>query len=144
MKDMTLGDIFPKQNKILNSLSVYRSGLWQFVIPTNVIRYRGTQAFYRMSHSFGLVKQGVLNPSEISREGIAGDYVALDQYNQYTIVTAEEYKRLFPTPNLNPPEIPNNSDQLKDPKFLTNILKGSGSSASNSKTSKPTPTNTGY
>tara|TARA_R110000822_G_scaffold57074_4_gene143883 strand:+ start:409 stop:843 length:435 start_codon:yes stop_codon:yes gene_type:complete len=144
MKDMTLGDIFPKQNRRLNSLSIYRNGTWQFVIPTNPIRISENQAYYRISDPFGLVKQGVLNPKKTARRGSPGDYVALDQFSTYAVVTAEEYKRLFPTPNLNPPEIPNNSDQLKDPKFLTNILKGSGASASNSKTSKPTPTNTGY
>tara|TARA_R110000803_G_scaffold120678_1_gene188711 strand:- start:229 stop:663 length:435 start_codon:yes stop_codon:yes gene_type:complete len=144
MKDMTLADILPKKDKPLTSLSLYKYGSWQFILPSNLIATKDNQSFYRMSNVFGLVEHGVLDPTKVSRLGSPGDYVALDLFNNYTIITPAEYQRMFPTINENPPEILNNSDQLKDPKFLTNILKGSASPASNSKTSKPTPPNTGY
>jgi hypothetical protein len=144
MKDMALNDILLRQDRPLTSLSVYRGGVWFFTSPTNLTKTYNKQRFYLMSESFGLVKQGNTDPKVLATIGLPGDYIAVNQDGTYTLVSSTEYKRLFPPPNLNPPEIPNNSDQLKDPKFLTNILKGSGSPASNSKTSKPTPPNTGY
>ena len=144
MKDMHLNDILFRQDKPLNSLSLYKNGLWGFILPVNPIATFEGRSYYLMSDPFGLVKQGVLDPKKTARRGSPGDYVALDQFGSYTLITPAEYKSIFPTPDLNPPKIPNNSEQIKDPTFLTNILKGSGASASNSKTSKPTPTNTGY
>jgi len=144
MKDMTLNDILLKQDRPLYSLSVYRNGVWGFAVPTTLTKTYNQQQFYLMSESFGLVRAGTSNPKVLARKGSPGDYVAVNQDGSYTLITAAEYKMLFPAPNLNPPEIPNNSDQIKDPNFLTKILKGYASAVSNSKTNKPTLPRTGY
>ena len=144
MKDMTERDILLRQDRPLTSLSVYRNGVWIFAAPTNLTKTYNQQQFYLMSESFGLVREGNTNPRVSARRGAPGEYLAVSQDGSYTIVTRAEYDWIFPTPNLNPPEIPNNSKQLKDPNFLTKILKGYESGVSNSKTSKPTPPTTGY
>ena len=144
MKDMALNDILLRQDRPNTALSVFRDGVWIFAAPTNLTKSTTQQSFYLMSESFGLVKQGNTDPKVLATIGLPGDYIAVNQDGSYTLVSSAEYKRLFPAPNLNPPVIPDNSNQLKDPIFLTNILKGSESPLSNSKTSKPTPTNTGY
>ena len=144
MKDMTLGDILVNPVKPLTSLSVRRNGVWNFESPTKVTKVDNNQTFYLMSNPFGLVKEGVSNPKVWAVKGDPGDYVALYNTGEYCLVTKAEYAMLFPAPNLNPPTIPTNSSQIKDKNFLTNILKGSGSTTSNSKTTKPTSPNTGY
>jgi len=145
MKDMHLTDILNRGTRPLTLLSVYKEGRWQFGIPNRIVRTVDQQAFYLVSEKFGLVKKGTTDPAVIARRGSPGDYVARDtNTGVYSVVTAAEYKRFFPAPNLNPPSVPTNSEQLKDPKFLTNILKGSESPVSNSKTTKPTPPNAGY
>ena len=144
MKDMTLRDILVKPVKPLTSLSIFKDGFWQFSYPTNLTRSYNNQSFYLMSYSFGLIREGTANPGVRAITGDAGDYVALNSTGEYALVTKAEYARQFPPPNLNPPERPNNSSQIKEKNFLTNILKGSGATVSNSKTSKPTPPNSGY
>ena len=144
MKDMTLKDILVQQVSPLTSLSIFKEGRWQFTGPTNQTMVGETQTFFLMSYPFGLIREGISNPNERAFTGDPGDYVALDITGAYSLVTKAEYGRQFPPPNLNPPAQPNNSDQIKDKNFLTNILKGSESPVSNSKTSKPTPPNSGY
>jgi hypothetical protein len=144
MKDMTFRDLLVKTVKPLVYISIYKDGIWQFVSPLNPIKVYEDQSFYLMSYAFGLVSQGTFDPKRRAVTGVAGDYVVLNSKGDYTLVTKAEYARQFPPPNLHPPERPNNSSQIKDKNFLTNILKGSGSPVSNSKISKPTPPNSGY
>jgi len=144
MKDMTLKDILVQQVSPTTSLSIYKGGIWQFMSPTNQTRVDETQSFFLISFPFGLIRQGISDPKAWAIKGAPGDYVALDMTGAYSLVTKAEYARLFPPPNLNPPTQPNNSNQIKEKNFLTNILKGSGATVSNSKTSKPTPPNSGY
>ena len=144
MKDLELSDIMNRPVRSFTLLSVYRNGRWQFGTPTNLVKTVNNQTFYLISDKFGLARQGTQNPKVLARRGSPGDYISRDQSGVYAIVTAAEYKRLFPAPNNNPPSVPTNSAQLIDPKFLTNILKGSKPTVSNSTTIKPSPTSTGY
>ena len=144
MKDMTLKDIFVQESPPLNSLSIFKGGIWQFTTPTNETMVSENQSFFLMSYPFGILKQGTFNPKAWAVTGKPGDYVAIDSTGTYSLVTKAEYARQFPHPNLNPPAQPNDSSQIKDKNFLTNILKGSGSAVSNNKISKPTPPTTGY
>lgn len=125
MKEMALRDILLRKDEPLTSVSIYRDGRWQFTFPTNLVRTAYQRAFYLMSEVFGLVKRGNISPKTLARKGAPGDYVVLNPDGTYAIVTPGEFGRIFPTPNLNPPEVLKTSDQLKDPDFLTNILKGS-------------------
>ena len=144
MKDMTLGDILVKPVNPLTSLSVRRNGVWNFESPTKVTKVDNNQTFYLMSNPFGLVKEGTVDPKVRVISGAPGDYISINIMGVYSLVTKAEYAMKFPPPNLTPPTPPTNSSQIKDKNFLTNILKGSGSTISNSKTTKPTSPNTGY
>jgi hypothetical protein len=144
MKDMTLKDILFREDRPLTSLSLYRDGRWIFAAPTNLTKTTAQQAFYLISEPFGLLRQGTSNPKIRAVTGAPGDYLAVNSVGVYSLIKKEEYARQFPSPNLNPPTNPNNSSQIKDKNFLTNILKGSGSAVSNNKISKPTPPNSGY
>jgi hypothetical protein len=125
MKDIDSKDILLRRNRSLTALSVYIGGRWVFTYPTEVVKTKDQQDFFLISVPFGLVKQGTQDPKITTIKGAPGDYVARDQTGTYCLVTAEQFKQLFPAPNLNPPKSSNNSDQLKDPKFITNINKQS-------------------
>ena len=146
MKDMSPKDILLRQDRPLTSLSVYRNGVWRFeAVDYAAIKKREkNQTFYLMSEAFGLVRQGTVDPKVRVVSGAPGDYISINIMGVYSLVTKAEYAMKFPPPNLTPPTPPNNSSQIKDKNFLTNILKGSGSTTSNSKTTKPTSPNTGY
>jgi len=125
MKDLELKDIMDRPVRPLTLLSVYRNGWWQFTTPVNPVRTVDNQSYYLISEKFGLGRQGTWNPKILAKRGSPGDYISQDQFGEYALVTEGEYKRLFPSPNLNPPSTPTNSTQLQDPNFLTNISKKS-------------------
>lgn len=121
MKDLELKDIMDRPVRSFTLLSVYRNGRWIFATPINPLKTVDNQNFYLISEKFGVARQGTTNPAILARRGSPGDYLSIDQFGVYAIVTQADYKRLFPAPNLNPPSVPTNSAQLKDPKFITKI-----------------------
>ena len=144
MKDIEASDILNRPVRPLTLLSVYRNGRWIFGTPTNLVKTVENQNFYLISEKFGLAREGTSNPKIVARRGFPGDYVSRDQTGAYALVTEAEYKRIFPYSDKNPPSVPNNSDKLIDPNYLTNILKGSKPTVSNSTTIKPSSPSTGY
>ena len=144
MKDLQFKDILNRAVRPLTLLSVYRNGRWSFATPTALIKTVNQQQYYLISETFGLVKQGTNNPKFTAARGKPGDYVARDKTGVYALVTADYYKLLFPPANANPPAVPDNSEKLKNPNFITNILKGSKPTVSNSTTIKPSSPSTGY
>jgi hypothetical protein len=144
MKDLEFRDILNRAVRPLTLLAVYRNGVWLFAVPTNLVKTVDQQRYYLISEPFGLIRQGTNNPKFTAEKGKPGDYVARNIKGAYSLVTADYYKLLFPPANANPPTVPDNSEKLKDSNFLTNILKGSQPTVSNSKTIKPTTTSTGY
>lgn len=122
MKDIDSKDILLRRNRRLTNVSIYRDGRWVFAGLNNLKKTSQGQNFYLMSNPFGLLKEGTQDPKIITLRGEPGDYVAIDSTGTVSMVTAEQFNQLFPAPNLDPPKTSNNSEQLKDPKFLTDIL----------------------
>jgi hypothetical protein len=118
MKDLELRDIFPKANKPLGAISVYRNGRWSFASLTNPTRVTVDQQFFRIDYTFGLHKKGSKNPAKYAVKGKPGDYVSVDGLGTFALVPADEYLRKFPTPQ-QVPTTPDSSEKLRDPNFLT-------------------------
>ena len=118
MKDVEIRDIFPKANKPLAAVSVYRNGRWSFATLKTPTRILETQQFFKINFPFGLHKKGSQNAAIYAVKGNPGDYVSVDRLGTFALVTADDYLRKFPTPQQIPPT-PNSSEKLRDPNFLT-------------------------
>lgn len=125
MKDLEKRDIFPRKNPRLAKLSVYRGGEWLFSSPVDLKRVTEDQSFYLISEKFGLVNENINNPGKPVKIGVPGDYVAVDRVGVMSLVTEAEFKMLFPAKKLSATKPLTSSEALKDPNFLTNIVKDS-------------------
>jgi hypothetical protein len=125
MKDLELNDILNRTRIPYTKLSVYLNGIWQFATLTNPIRVEDGQSFYRIIYKFGLTKNSETLPTNYTLEGSPGDYVAMDSTGELSLVKKDEYKRLFPVLNKKPKRMPDSSKKLKDPNYITKIVRGS-------------------
>ena len=112
-------------------LSVEYEGQWVFATLATPTRVTETQSFYLISYPFGLVKQAERNPRKTTLNGKIGSYVAKNNDGTLTVVTKEEYDRLFPRSLKDRPYTPVTSDALTDPNYLTTIVRKSRAKDSN-------------
>tara|TARA_R110002051_G_scaffold325166_1_gene426102 strand:+ start:324 stop:908 length:585 start_codon:yes stop_codon:yes gene_type:complete len=131
MKQLKLKDILPKIEIPLTKLSVYYEGQWVFATLKTPTSTTSTQDFYLISYDFGLVQKNETLPSKKIFNGKAGSYVIKDADGSLTMATPEQYDRVFPRNIIDPPILPTTSMLLKDPKYLTNIVRKSRNEASN-------------
>ncbi len=91
-------DIFNKAPEVLRKISVLRAGRWTFIALTasDYARETESQKFYLINEIFGLCRYNQINPERTFVRGKTGDYIAADQDNNLTLVTAAEYARKFP------------------------------------------------
>ena len=134
MKDLELPDIFERTNVITTRLSVYEDGLWRFIQldPTTNVKTYENQTFYKINQLFGLVKEGVNDPSIVSVLGQPGEYVGVSFSGRLYKLTVKEFLSIFPRQILARENRNYNSERLRDPNFITKIVKGSGPTDSNS------------
>lgn len=125
MKDLELKDIFPKANRTLGAVSVYRNGRWSFATLKTPTVQTVDQQFFRINYPFGIHKRGSKNPAKYAVKGQPGDYVAVDFLGTFSLVTEQQYSLLFPTQNANPPVPLKTSELLTDPKYITKITQES-------------------
>jgi len=139
MKDLQLSDIFQKASEITTKISVYEDGEWRFISldPFSNIKTFQNQTFYRINQVFGLLRQEVSDPSKFSVKGEAGQFVGVSPSGRLYKLTVEEYKSIFPIPVVITESKNYNSEKLKDPKFITKIVKGSDPTSSNSTMAMP-------
>jgi len=125
MKDLDTKDILKRERTRLTKLSIYLNGRWQFATLTNPIRVDGNQSFYRINYKFGLVKDTISVPKIYTQAGEPGDFVAMDGTGELSLVKKADYKRQFPVLNKNPKTPADSSQKLKDPDYITKIVRGS-------------------
>ena len=131
MKALTLTNIRRKPEVPLTRLSVYLKGKWTFAdfgTPTNATE---TQSFYLVSYHFGLVRQGVQDPSTRSVRGKPGSYAILDRDGSLTMATPEQYETIFPRRILDTLPPSPTSEMLKNPNHITNTIRKSRNEGSN-------------
>jgi hypothetical protein len=131
MKDLELKDIFPRFERKINKLSVYTFGVWKFAIPSNPIKQTLEANYYKINFKFGVLNSNQIDPRNTKARGEAGDYLVQDINNNYSVMTQAEYNLYFPTALQEVKKEPLTSNALKNPQFLTDILKNSEESSSN-------------
>jgi len=124
MKDLQLEDILNRKDKPLTRLSVYYNGRWSFATLENPTRTTSDQNFYLVSSPFGLIREGVTNPSKYAVKGKAGEYVSVDKQGRLALVRSDLWALLFPK-NQQIPTAPPSSELLRNKNFLTKTLQES-------------------
>ena len=148
MKDLELKDILARQVESFTKISVYLNGQWQFATIVNPIAVDNNQSFYRIDYKFGLVKSSQNNPKKLSLFGNPGDYVAIDNVGIYSLVKKDQYKQLLNSKSIGQSSVvptqtstnatPTTSASLKNPNYITEVVKGSAPKTSNSTTVQKT------
>ena len=145
MKDLELRDILDRRRYPLTKLSVYVNGKWQFAsIQGASFISDGNQNIYRGRTKFALIPNNVNDPKSGELFGEPGDYIGIDSQGELSLLTAEQYKQRFPR-KINPQIPADTSRKLKNPDYITEIVRGSQPAPSNSRptTSTPPPTSAG-
>ena len=125
-KDMNLRDILSKPVIIPQKVCEFRGGSWSFISLSNPVKVvEGVEYFY-MSNKFGIAAPNQTNPSKTLERSLAGNYIAFDSLNStVAIVSTEEFNRLFPQPNKNPPNEVTTSEALRDKNKITEVYENS-------------------
>ena len=84
-----------------------------------------------MDVKFGTKRGRATDPKVPYQRGMPGDYLGLDSLGVYTVLTEKQFLRLFPIPNQNPPHNPCTDKELRDPKFLTDVIQKQTAATSN-------------
>jgi hypothetical protein len=117
--------IFARQPARLTQFSVFTNGRWNFAILQSPIKSTPTLSYFQIPYRFGLVSATQSNPSKIKMYGKPGEYVTRNTENILSVVSEAQFKRLFPTPNITPPQRGVTSQALSDPNYLTKTLRKS-------------------
>jgi hypothetical protein len=147
MKDLELNDILVRPNRLLFGVTMYINGVWVFSFPTNLVRSDYQSNYYLVDYKFGLVRSGETNPRNIAVMGAPGDYVSYDtRTGALSHIPAKLFTTLFPPPNINPPKRTRNSEDIRNPKFLTKIQQETDGPPSDkvAQAIRVTPTKTTY
>lgn len=135
---MTLASIFPRKKEPLTGLVVYKNGRWSFALPeqySSKVRETPDETYYQMDLKFGITRRGAQMTSPYNfrpaMRGKPGQYLGRDRNGNYSIISEDWFRRLFPVPNLNPPHNPCNNKELQNPNYLTNIVQQQQKQSSN-------------
>lgn len=131
MEELNLNDILNRPDRRLLQASIYLNGFWRFTSLTNPVRVYEGRSFYRINYPFGLVKEGVVFPDQVSVRGVAGDYVAEDLNSYLTLITAQQYKDIFEPPQNVAVKQPVNQRSLSDKFIVNNSYKNSSTPSYN-------------
>lgn len=127
MKDLQLIDLKGDTRLFedISAISVYRNGFWAFVFfPDYSKKYiHGNTSYYKVKDTFGLHSSGAFRPSKPIYRGDPGDYLAIGQRGMYSLVTKKQYEAMFPKEDTSQDKKEINSNSLKDPNFLTSVVK---------------------
>lgn len=140
MKDLELRDILDRRRYPLTKLSVYVNGKWQFAsIQGASFISDGNQNIYKGRTKFALIPNNVNDPKSGELFGEPGDYIGIDSQGELSLLTAEQYKQRFPR-KINPQTPADTSKKLKNPNYITEIVRGSTPAPSNTRPTTPTYT----
>ena len=123
MKDLDARDILDRRGTNPTKLSIRINGRYQFGELTNPIFEKDGLTYYRMPSDFGIVNSRTQDPNIMLERGKSGDYVAVDALGELNIITKKVYDMQFPKSNSRPKVLPSDSKKLKDPNFITNIVR---------------------
>ena len=140
MKDLELRDVLDRRRSPLTKLSVYVNGKWQFasVGSSNFIA-DGNQRIYRGVTKFALIPSTVNDPKNGTLFGEPGDYIGIDSFGELSLITKAQYLQRFPK-RRSPSIPPDTSSKLKNPNYITEIVRGSTPAPSNTRPTTPTYT----
>jgi hypothetical protein len=98
MKDLTILDIFPRQEQLPTRLSVILQGHWVFstVVWSQGVRQSDGATYFYMQQEFGIVLTSQTNPRRLYKRGKSGDYLVFNPAGYYDIIAQEEYQLRFP------------------------------------------------
>lgn len=131
MTDIQLKTIFPRKPSRLTSLAFYQNGRWQFGSLGNTAFVSDSdQKIYRIGVKFSLVSENENDPSRGLIIGQPGDYVGVDRLGTFSLITKEQYNYRFPKKS-KPTYTAETSETLRDPNYITEIVRGSAATTSN-------------
>jgi len=123
MKDINSKDILDRKGTRPTKLSVNKNGAYRFAELANPLFEKDGLTYYRISSKFGIVNERTNDPNILLQRGKSGDYVAVDSTGILTIITKKVYDMQFPKSNKRPVVLPSDSKKLKDPNYITNIVR---------------------
>lgn len=131
MKDIRLTNIGQVPRTSLKRLSFYANGIWQFgSLDRAPFILDNNQKIYRLTVKFQLLSEFVDDPARGLIRGQAGDYVGVDRFGNMSLITQEQYKLRFPKRRKRA-SAADTSEKLKNPNYITEIVRGSAPAASN-------------
>ena len=131
MKELDLTNIIQRRSYPLVKLGIYANGRWQFAgLPSESSVASEGQSIYRVANKFSLVPSNVNDPSQGKVFGESGDYIGVDRTGTISLITQKEYRFRFPRKRKTARPA-DTSEKLKDPNYITEIVRGSASTSSN-------------
>lgn len=121
---------------MIRTVSILYKGKWQFATNINqgLIRTANGLQYRRMDWKFRLHKSGGGDIHQYVAEGKAGDYLGYSPYPEdLTITTVNNFNTQWPTPltlesmKMKNPRPTATSQDLKNPDFLTQVVRGAPS-----------------
>ena len=123
MKDLDARDILNRTGTQATKLSIRLNGGYQFAELTTPLFEKDGLTYYRIPYDFGLVNSRTQDPNIMLQRGESGDYVTVDAFGELTLITKKVYDMMFPKSNPRPKLLPRDSKKLKDPNYITNIVR---------------------
>jgi hypothetical protein len=98
MKDLSIYDIFPRQEQTPSRVAILMQGHWVFsnVVWSQGVRQSDGATYFYMPGDFGTVLSEQTNPRRLYKRGKPGDYLAYNPAGYYDILSKEEYRLRFP------------------------------------------------
>jgi hypothetical protein len=102
MSEINPREVFFRLVTSTNRLSIQRAGIWGFENYTNyqLSNIIDGVYFYKIPFNFGVCQSNQFDPSIMVKRGVPGDYLVVDQNNNLSILTEEQFKKQ--NPNLAP------------------------------------------
>ena len=123
-------------------LAFYYNGRWQFgTLERSPFISSDDQKIYRLIVKFSLLPANVRDPARGSIIGNPGDYVGVDSLGVMSLITKEQYQYRFPKKR-KPAYAPVTSESLKNPNYITEIVRGSAPTTSNTTLRTTSPPST--
>jgi len=131
MTDIQIKTIYQRPSSRLVRLAFYSNGRWQFgSLERAGFLSDNDQRIYRIAVKFSLISESEGNPSRGSVIGQPGDYVGVDRLGVMSLITKEQYDYRFPKKKKSR-YTAETSENLRDPNYITEIVRGSAAAASN-------------
>jgi len=131
MEYLTQSTLFLRKVENFTKFSVNDNGYWDFSTLSNPERVANGLSFFKITSIFGILDENAEDPSKPAYYGNIGDYVVRNGSGSLAIMTQKQYIDRFIPTTLDIKRQALNSEELKNPGFITKLLRGSSPSVSN-------------